>query len=127
MKKFHVLVLLTALMMTTNVFAVFSNAYVSTTTDNNRFEMIHFSYGACSYNLKFDKWTGNIGVITKNGVTLVAKDANSELEAQNQECTYQLIKGNEDSVEHCYILNTKTGELWEANFKGGKYCTIEKL
>ena len=92
--------------------------YIKTTMDNNRYEMIQLVYGANAYNIKFDKWTGNIWLYSKDGVSLAMRDPNNA-DIQGNQCVYQLMKGNRDSIEHCFVINTATGEVWEVSFKKG--------
>ena len=101
--------------------------YVKTTMDNNRFEMLQISYSAYAYNIKFDKWTGNISVYTKDGVFATVRDSQNTTDIQNKQCIYQLMKGYKDSIEHCYIINTVTGEVWEVSFKKGGIVQYEKM
>ena len=102
----------------------FSNAvfadddYIKTTMDNNRYEMVQLVYGANAYNVKFDKWTGNIWLYSKDGVSLAMRDPNNA-DNQGNQCVYQLMKGNRDSIEQCFVINTATGEVWEVSFKKG--------
>lgn len=102
------------------------DGYVETTMDNNRFEMLQISYSAYAYSLKFDKWTGNITVYTKDGVSSTIRDPQNETDIQNKKCIYQLMKGYKDSIDHCYVINTVTGEVWEVSFKKGGIVQYEK-
>lgn len=97
----------------------FADDYNKTSMDNHRFEMLQISYGAHAYNIKFDKWTGNIWLYSKEGVSIAMRDPMaSDIKEQDQKCIYQLMKGNTSSVESCFVLNTMTGEVWEVSFKG---------
>ena len=98
---------------------IFADDYNQTSMDNHRFEMLQISYGAHAYNIKFDKWTGNIWLYSKEGVSIAMRDPMaSDIKEQDQKCIYQLMKGNTSSVESCFVLNTMTGEVWEVSFKG---------
>ena len=92
--------------------------YIKTTMDNNRFEMVQLVYGAYAYNIKFDKWTGNIWLYSKDGTTLAMRDPNNA-DNQGGQGVYQLMKGTRDSIEHCCVINTATGEVWDVSFKKG--------
>ena len=102
------------------------DGYVTTTMNNNRYEMLQISYSAYAYNIKFDKWTGNISVYTKDGFFATIRDPQNETDIQNKQCVYQLMKGYKDSNEHCYVINTTTGEVWEVSFKKGGIVQYEK-
>jgi hypothetical protein len=117
MKKY--LMCLSLLLSSLFVSYTFADDYNKTTMDNHRFEMLQISYGAHAYNIKFDKWTGNIWLYSKEGVSIAMRDPmNSDIKEQDQKCIYQLMKGNVSSVESCFVLNTMTGEVWEVSFKG---------
>lgn len=106
--------------------ATFADDYVQTTMDDNRYEMVQFAYSAFAYSIKFDKWTGNIWLYTKDGVTVGMRDPADESGLQDKKCVYQLMKGNQDSIEHCFVLNTSTGEVWEVTFTKGRTIKFEK-
>lgn len=111
------LLLIIALSPINNVFS--QTEYIQTTMDNNRYEMIHLVYGVHVYNLKFDKWTGNLWNYDKNGTSVAMRDPQDETDLQRKQCVYQLMKGYRDVVEHCFVLNTETGVVWEVTFKNG--------
>lgn len=100
--------------------------YIQTTMDNHRYEMVQLVYGANTYNVKFDKWTGNIWLYTKDGSTVTLRDPADENDMVNKQCVYQLMKGNRDSMEHCYVVNTATGSVWEVTFTKGHLVKYEK-
>lgn len=100
--------------------------YVQTTMDSNRYEMVQLVYGAYAYNIKFDKWTGNIWLYTKDGSSVTMRDPMDEKDMINKQCVYQLMKGNKDSIEHCFVINTSTGEVWEVTFTKGHTIKYEK-
>ena len=100
--------------------------YIQTTMDNHRYEMVQLVYGANTYNVKFDKWTGNIWLYTKDGSTVTMRDPADENDMVNKQCVYQLMKGNRDSMEHCYVVNTATGSVWEVTFTKGHLVKYEK-
>lgn len=102
------------------------NDYVQTTMDDHRYEMLQVTYSAYSYNIKFDKWTGNIWLYTKDGSTVTMRDPSNETDLLNKQCVYQLMKGNRDSIERCYVINTVTGEVWEVIFAKGHSIRFEK-
>lgn len=120
MRKFLMIMLL-AVGMT-----AMADDYVQTTMDDNRYEMVQVVFSAYTYNIKFDKWTGNIWLYTKDGVTVAMRDPADESGLQDKQCIYQLMKGNRDSIEHCYVLNTSTGEVWEVTFTKGRTVKFEK-
>ena len=123
MKKILVTLMMSALMALS---AHADNDYIQTKMDNNRYEMIQLAYGVFAYNIKFDKWTGNIWLYTKDGASETTRDATDEQDLRNQKCVYQLTKGNKDSVEHCFVVNTSTGEVWEVIFSKGNSIKYEK-
>lgn len=100
--------------------------YIQTTMDNHRYEMVQLVYGSNAYSVKFDKWTGNIWLYTKDGATVSMRDPADEKDLENKQCIYQLMKGNRDSAEHCYVVNTITGEVWEVTFTKGRTAKYEK-
>lgn len=100
--------------------------YIQTTMDDHRYEMVQLVYGANVYNVKFDKWTGNIWLYTKDGSTLTMRDPANETDLVNKQCVYQLMKGNRDSMDRCYVFNTATGEVWEVTFTKGHIVKYEK-
>lgn len=120
--------LLTLLLFSVVSFSSYTTAddYVQTTMDDNRYEMVQVVFSAYTYNIKFDKWTGNIWLYTKDGVTVAMRDPADESCTQNKQSVYQLMKGNRDSIEHCYVLNTVTGEVWEVTFTKGRTIKFEK-
>ena len=54
------------------------------------------------------------------------RDPVDEKDLENKKCTYQLMKGNRDSTEHCYVVNTSSGEVWEVTFSKGHAVKYEK-
>lgn len=108
------------------LFAHSENDYVQTTMDNHRYEMVQVIYGSYAYHIKFDKWTGNIWLYTKDGSTVTMRDPANETDLVNKQCVYQLMKGNRDSNERCYVVNTVTGEVWEVIFAKGHSIRYEK-
>lgn len=100
--------------------------YIQTTMNSHRYEMVQLVYGANAYNVKFDKWTGNIWLYTKDGSTVTMRDPADEDDMVNKQCIYQLTKGNRDAMEHCYVVNTVTGEVWEVTFTKGHIVKYEK-
>ena len=117
--------MLSLLLLCSNPIAA-EEGYVKTTMDNNRFEMLQISYSAYAYNIKFDKWTGNISIYTKDGVSATIRDPKNDTDIKNKQCIYQLMKGYKDSNEHCYVTNNITGEVWEVSFKKGGIVQYEK-
>ena len=119
--------LITLLLSVFVTFSVYSECdYVQTTMDDHRYEMVQLVYSAYAYNIKFDKWTGNIWLYTKDGVSMTMRDPVEDKDLENKQCVYQLMKGNRDSTEHCYIVNTSTGEVWEITFSKGHTVKYEK-
>lgn len=100
--------------------------YTQTTMDNHRCEMVQLVFGSYAYNVKFDKWTGNIWLYTKDGSSVAMRDPSNENDLINKQCVYQLTKGNRDSYDHCYVVNTTTGEVWEVTFTKGHSVKYEK-
>ncbi len=123
MKKFLVSLLLFAFV---SQFVYPEEDYVQTTMDNHRYEMVQLVYGAYAYSIKFDKWTGNIWLYTKDGSSVTMRDPTDENDLINKQCVYQLMKGNRDSIEHCYVINTLTGDVWEVTFTKGHTIKYEK-
>lgn len=123
MKKILLTLILTALVS----LSVYSEVdYIQTTMDDHRYEMVQVAYGAYTYNIKFDKWTGNIWLYTKDGSSVVMRDPTDESDLENKQCVYQLTKGNRDSIDYCFVVNTKTGEVWEVTFAKGRTVKYEK-
>jgi len=79
--------------------------------------------GSLVYAVKFDKWTGDIWVLSNDGVGYFAKERLSEEEKDNKENIYQFMSSFE--IGKNYLLNTKTGDLWKVNLKG-KSISYEK-
>lgn len=100
--------------------------YIQTSMDGHRYEMVQLVYGANTYNIKFDKWTGNIWLYTKDGSTVTMRDPADEDDMVNKRCVYQLMKGNRDSMDRCYVVHTFTGEVWEVTFSKGHIVKYEK-
>lgn len=123
MKKFIISLLLFTFV---SLYAYSEGDYVQTTMDGHRYEMVQLAYGSYAYSIKFDKWTGNIWLYTKDGSTVTMRDPADENDLVNKQCVYQLMKGNRDSVERCYVVNTTTGDVWEVTFSKGHTVKYEK-
>lgn len=120
-------ILLTLILTTLVSLSVHSEVdYIQTTMDDNRYEMVQVVYGAYAYNIKFDKWTGNIWLYTKDGSNVVMRDPTDENDLVKKQCVYQLTKGNRDSIDYCFVVNTATGEVWEVSFVKGRTVKYEK-
>ena len=100
--------------------------YIQTSMDDHRYEMIQLVSGAYAYNIKFEKWTGNIWLYTKDGSSVTMRSPSDEHDLINKQCVYQLMKGNKDSIERCFVVNTVTGEVWEVIFSKGYTIRYEK-